>query len=80
MSRCAHSPSIAPDLSPAENDNVFQCKLIMHVSNIICSTMSTGFIHIADLLIGQEMLWEETLADDPETELNARRGELTQLN
>ena len=63
--------------------NVFQGKLIMHVSinnnNTIHSTMSTRFIHIADLLIGQEMLWEETLADDPETELDARGG-LTQAN
>ena len=43
-SRCAHSPSSAPDLSPAENEDIFfQGKLTIHVSinsNIIRSTMS----------------------------------------
>ncbi len=38
------------------------------------------FIYHTDLLDDQERLWEETIADDPETELDARRGGLTRVN
>ncbi len=38
------------------------------------------FIYHTDLLDDQERLWEETIADDPETELDAGRGGLTRVN
>ena len=42
--------------------------------------MSTWFKNFIDLLRNQETLWEQTLTDDPETELDARQGGLTQTN